>query len=479
MGTRFKSMSAIVGALLIVAFGPAPAAVVAGDWNTGVGGNAARNSLSNEFGPTGPHLLWQGSLSAIVSQQAVTEGDVVVMARIASFDIPSGTTIVAHDLTTGAILWATQLPYNFEDSWRSRVSAIRDGQIYATRAGNTNSEYLYALPVAGGEIIWQSEALIDEGTTESLAFAENGDPIVGNFHSLVRINKGDGSTVWEVPRSCPTSDGCSAAVFGEHVYIWEASASGPKVSVFDAADGAWLYSSEPIGGGYVQQLGLLVGPDGTVYAPRTQNNPVTDYFVAFEDTGTALIEKWRVPLGYVPFASFGVGPDGSVYTYDTTRLDGTTELQIVRRDPDTGTALDTSPVMSTSFPAKPRIAIDASGTIFLTNGGFSDGRFYSFNADLTERWSVPLNGVNLGGPALGQDGIVVVCGTGIDVRAYWSCRADLDGDNDTDQSDLGILLADWGCYDPVNGCSGDLDGDDDTDQSDLGILLADWGCGIG
>ena len=26
-------------------------------------------------------------------------------------------------------------------------------------------------------------------------------------------------------------------------------------------------------------------------------------------------------------------------------------------------------------------------------------------------------------------------------------------------------------------CEGDLDGDGDTDQADLGILLADWGCG--
>jgi hypothetical protein len=26
-------------------------------------------------------------------------------------------------------------------------------------------------------------------------------------------------------------------------------------------------------------------------------------------------------------------------------------------------------------------------------------------------------------------------------------------------------------------CLGDLDGDDKTDQADLGILLADWGCG--
>jgi hypothetical protein len=52
------------------------------------------------------------------------------------------------------------------------------------------------------------------------------------------------------------------------------------------------------------------------------------------------------------------------------------------------------------------------------------------------------------------------------------CVGDLDGDNDTDQSDLGILLSNW-----MVGPGGDLDGDGDTDQSDLGILLADWGCG--
>ncbi|HUU94829.1 MAG TPA: M20/M25/M40 family metallo-hydrolase [Phycisphaerae bacterium] len=54
------------------------------------------------------------------------------------------------------------------------------------------------------------------------------------------------------------------------------------------------------------------------------------------------------------------------------------------------------------------------------------------------------------------------------------CVGDLDGDGKTDGTDLGILLADWGC---TSNCVGDLDGDDDTDQGDLGILLADWGCG--
>jgi hypothetical protein len=59
------------------------------------------------------------------------------------------------------------------------------------------------------------------------------------------------------------------------------------------------------------------------------------------------------------------------------------------------------------------------------------------------------------------------------------CPGDLDGDGDTDHSDLGILLADWGCVGSgPEDCPGDLDGDFDTDHSDLGILLADWGCGL-
>ena len=56
------------------------------------------------------------------------------------------------------------------------------------------------------------------------------------------------------------------------------------------------------------------------------------------------------------------------------------------------------------------------------------------------------------------------------------CVGDLDGDGDTDQADLGVLLADWGCT--GGDCVGDLDGDGATGQGDLGILLADWGCGL-
>src|SRR5262249_25626471 len=154
------------------------------------------------------------------------------------------------------------------------------------------------------------------------------------------------------------------------------------------------YSTPGIGGGFIEQLGLLVGPDGSVYAPRTQNNAVTDFFVAFTDTGTGFVERWRVPLGDVPFASFGVGPDGSVYMYAPTR-------EIRRLDPVDGHEISRSAPIQSDFH-QPRIAIGADGIIYYTNGGFSQGKLYSFNADLTDRWSVDVPNVNVGGPALGH-----------------------------------------------------------------------------
>ena len=51
------------------------------------------------------------------------------------------------------------------------------------------------------------------------------------------------------------------------------------------------------------------------------------------------------------------------------------------------------------------------------------------------------------------------------------CLGDLDGDGDTDLSDLAILLAAYGST-----AGGDLDGDGDTDLSDLALLLSDYGC---
>lgn len=82
------------------------------------------------------------------------------------------------------------------------------------------------------------------------------------------------------------------------------------------------------------------------------------------------------------------------------------------------------------------------------------------------------------------------CGEGR--YAYWleclgGCVGDIDGDNHTGQSDLGILLAAYGTCEgdldynpaanlvtgPAQGC-GTLEG---IDQADLGVVLGDFGCG--
>ena len=58
------------------------------------------------------------------------------------------------------------------------------------------------------------------------------------------------------------------------------------------------------------------------------------------------------------------------------------------------------------------------------------------------------------------------------------CPGDIDGDGDTDHSDLGELLSAWGSQpgDPDWNPNADLDGDGHVGHGDLGILLADWGC---
>lgn len=446
------------------------------DWTTGPGGNAARDCLSAAVGPNKPVVLWQGSEPAIIPEQVVIEGDVAVVTRTANFDVETGSTIVAHDLNTGDILWTRQLPFVTAEEWRSRVSGIRDGRVYATRAGNTELAPLFALDVQDGSTIWQSEDLIDESGTEGVAYAPNGDIIVGNFNSIIRIDKDTGETVWSEPRSCPTSNGCLVSVNAEnnHAYYWQASPGGPVVTALDITTGEALYSSEPVTGpGFIVQVGLFVGPDGTIYANRGQDAPGIDIFAALTDTGDALVEQWTAPTGFTPFSTSGVGPDGSVYTYLTDADLG--DVQVVRRDPDDGTQINISdPISASDVAPSPRMVIDADGKVFVT----TDEGLFAFNADLTLMWSVT-DFAGVRGAALGQDGILVVPGEGNDVRAFQTaaapCPADISGDGQVGVSDLLTLLGDWGACPAEGACAADLNDDDIVGVGDLLILLSEWG----
>jgi len=58
------------------------------------------------------------------------------------------------------------------------------------------------------------------------------------------------------------------------------------------------------------------------------------------------------------------------------------------------------------------------------------------------------------------------------------CPGDVDGDGDTDLSDLGALLAAYGSFvgQPNYNPAADFDNDGDVDLTDLGFLLSDYGC---
>jgi outer membrane protein assembly factor BamB len=376
------------------------------DWPVQVGGNPARNGQSAAFGPTAPTLLWQGGTSTAYVHQAVIEGNIVVSDRTPNpGDYANGSLLEARNLTTGALLWTAKLPGAQE---HVQLMGINNGQVYASRAFNGKSNNIYALDANTGGILWTSVDTIE--VARGLNFAANGDLIIGKQNSLLRINQANGANVWSVSRSCPVSDTCGAAVFDKRAYVWEAAVGGPRIAVVDLDQGSKLYAGPPTGG-LTQQVLPFVGPDGTVYAPRTQNNTAVDYLIAYSDTGSELKEKWRSPLGFVPNASFGIGPDGSVYSYSR-------QQEVVRLDPNSGAVINRSVPLVTAYGLSGRMVIDAGGVIYMSNGGYDDGALFSFNPDLTVRWSVNIHYISLSGVSLGPNNVLVVSGNGTNLRAY-------------------------------------------------------------
>ena len=381
-----------------------------GDWGN-AGGNAERNGSTDELGPGAATQLWSGGKSSIIAWQPVTEGKRVFMVRQSSF-IPSGVPfdapIVAMDLETGAELWTQDLPFS-PGEWTSWVAGVRNGLVFASRGGNGASSAgpLYALDAATGAIQWTSTDLIDAGAYDGVSFAPNGDPVIASFKDIWRIDATNGSTAWRADRSCSVSGNCGGAVHGDSVYVADVAPGGHVMKRYDLATGAFLYSG-PLMPGFLMQNTPMVGPDGTVYLNRVQNNPTTDFFYAFDDTGTSFIERWNTPANYNTAVEYTVGPGGEVYMMGP----GHTLQQL---DPTTGVILNSFAFIDSSSV---RMATDTLGRVYVSNGEFTTGRFYCFDADLTLRWDTAVPNINIGAPALGDDGTLIVAGIGSDVRAY-------------------------------------------------------------
>ena len=399
-------------ALIAIAFLSTAPLALAGDWPNS-GGSPERNGRTFEVGPETPSVLWSGGRSSIIAWQPVIEGPRVFLVRQTGFPPsgePNGSPVVCMDLDTGAELWFRHIPFNTGD-WTTWVAGVKDGRVYASRSGNgaSVSAKLHCLDAATGATLWQSVESIDAGAYDGVVFADDGDPIVGSFRKIWRIDALTGATVWFANRLGSVSGHCGVARHGDAVYAVDSVPGGQVVKRFDANTGAFQYQSSLMAGFLVQNT-PFVGRDGTIYFQRVQNNVAVDFFYAFEDTGASIVEKWRVPAGYGTRLEMGVGPDDTVYFIEPGK-------QLTRLHPVTGAVLDTTGPQVVDF-FEPRIATDALGRVYMNNGGFTGGAFTCWEADLALKWSLAVPNANIGSPAIGPDGTLVVAGVGTSVVAY-------------------------------------------------------------
>jgi len=252
--------------------------------------------------------------------------------------------------------------------------------------------------------------LIDAGPYDGVVFAANGDPIVASFMDIWRFDAGTGSVVWHADRLGSVSGTCGGALAGDALYVADAAPGGNIIVRYDAGTGERQYQSEVMVG-FTLQNTPFVGPDGTVYLCRTQNNQLTDFFYAFSDTGSSLVEKWHIPSAWTTFSEFATSNDGCVYML----IPGPYVAKVKAVD---GTIVAQSDLLVTDTSPAPHIAVDAAGTVFVSNGGFDHGAVHVYSSNLTSLWETSVRNINIGGPAIGQDGILVVSGVGSDFRAY-------------------------------------------------------------
>ncbi|MBM4112597.1 MAG: PQQ-like beta-propeller repeat protein [Phycisphaerae bacterium] len=461
-----NSRSCLVAPLLL---GACTATALA-DWSN-IGGNQGRNGLVPGLGPQSATLRWSGGPSSIIAWNPSTEGDRLFVVRQTSFvpnGVPNDSRVHALSVTTGAQLWPPfACPFASGD-WTTNVYGVSHGRVYVGRGGNGSSSFapVHCLDAATGGLLWVSVHEVGTGAYDGVVFADNGDPIFATHLEVRRIRAADGTTAWVTPRNCSVSGDCGPAIAGGSIYIDEVAPGGQILTRVDLETGAKLYSS-PVMPGFLSQNTPMCGENGMVFYARTQGNETVDFFFAWQDTGSAFVFKWKEPALAGAGVEHGVTADGGVLMLSTNQ-------RIQKRDQVTGALIAESDVPVTTQFTQSHFAIDDAGLIFYGNGGFP-GTIYSFDPDLTMRWSVPVNNLNQGGPVLASDGTLLVAGVGTDLRAYWTepacAPADFNCDGAVDGDDLGTQLGAWG---PCMDCPEDLNDDGVVDGDDLGALLGDW-----
>jgi outer membrane protein assembly factor BamB len=443
------------------------------DWPH-LGGNSARNGLTSAVGPATPTLRWSGASESLISWTPIVEGNRVFNVRqtVAQnpFEGPGDSVIHAFDLATGAPLWTYDFPW-VPGNWTTSIHGAKNGRVYAGRAegGVTYNSAIHCLDAATGKLLWVSDCdACAPGLYDGVVFTENGDLIAVAGFNIRRIDGDTGAVVWTAPYQFSISGSSGPALVGDSIYVHERGPNNTiRVGCFDATTGAKRYSSVPLAV-FFTQTEVFAGSNGMVFFPVVPRiSPETDRLYAYEDTGTGLELRWSAPC-----AAFG-GEHGATADGGVVFVNYEGFLEI--RDQLTGKLRATSSVPVAAVPTfltSPHIVVDGDGKIFFGNGGFP-GTVFSFDPDLTLRWSVEVPNLNAGGPVLAGDGTLLIAGVGNDFRAYYDpgcAAADLNCDGAVNAQDLAALLGAWG-----GSGAGDLDGNGTVGAPDLAILLSAWG----
>lgn len=451
----------------------ASVSVAGADWSN-LGGNAARNGLTTAIGPESPTLRWSGAPLSLISWTPLTEGNRVFNIRqtVAESPLldPNNSMLHAFDVTTGAQLWSYDFPWEPGD-WTTVLYGVKNGRVYVGRADDTivYTSAIHCLDAATGKLLWVSECdACSPGLYDGVVFTDDGDLIASAGFTMRRFDGETGAIEWSVRRTFTITGTLGAALVGDSIYIHEKGPNNTiRIGVFDATTGAKRYAGPTIPV-FFTQTDVFAGSNGMVFLPVCPNiGPDFDRLYAFQDTGTGLELRWSSPASAFS-GEHATTADGGVIFMN---YQGNLEI----RDQVTGALRAVSSVNVAAVPAfltMPSIVVDGAGSIFFGNGGFP-GTVFSFNPDLSLRWSIEVPNLNQGGPVLASDGTLLIAGVDTDFRAYYdpSCvAADLNCSGAVDAQDLAALLSAWG-----GSGAGDLNNDGTVGAPDLAILLGAWG----
>jgi outer membrane protein assembly factor BamB len=268
----------------------------------------------------------------------------------------------------------------------------------------TPNDTLYAFNADNGNKIWTANVTVAPYLSESVSFASNGDLFIFGQFKMKRINYLNGQMVWETPFIAFASGGNELTVYNNTGYYIKKMPGGfPHEAAINLTNGQEKYTflnTDTHPGGPLQQcLGVIVGPNGTIYVHKQADN-----VTAFTDNGSAFVKLWETEInGSAPFSSLCVGRDGSVYAPS----DG----KIVRINPANGQIINFSPLISTNTQLfQCRISATQNDIIYATNG---ESGIYAYSLDLTQLWSDVVPNVNTSGAVIGGNGVVAVSGTNI------------------------------------------------------------------